>query len=95
MGAVPRGIETDEVEAALAAMPGVAAVHDLHIWAAGTSATVMTAHLVIDGPHPGNDFLKNAQRIMHESFGIGHVTIQIELGGGAYCADCGAPTGAS
>ncbi|MBX3560612.1 MAG: cation transporter [Sphingomonas sp.] len=91
MGAVPQGIETEEVEAALAEMPGVTAVHDLHIWAAGTSATVMTAHLVIDGPYPGNGFLQDAQRTMHDRFGIGHVTLQIEVEGGADCADCGAP----
>ena len=79
LGAVPEGIEPEDVEAALAALPGVAAVHDLHIWPMGTADTVMTAHLVIAGGHPGNGFLTDAQRIMHDRFGIGHVTLQIEL----------------
>ncbi len=92
MGAVPEGIETDEVEAALAAMPGVTKVHDLHIWASGTTETVMTAHLVLAGGYPGNGFLKDVQRAMHDRFGIGHVTIQIEVGEGADCDDCGAPS---
>jgi cobalt-zinc-cadmium efflux system protein len=91
MGAVPEGIETEEVEAALAALPDVAAVHDLHIWASGTTETVMTAHLVLAGGHPGNAFLSDAQRLMHDRFGIGHVTIQIEIDGGADCTDCGTP----
>lgn len=90
LGAVPEGIEPEEVEAALAGLPGVAAVHDLHIWPMGTADTVMTAHLVFIGAHPGNPFLAEAQAIMQDRFGIGHVTLQIELEEGADCADCGA-----
>jgi cobalt-zinc-cadmium efflux system protein len=54
----------------------------------GTAETVMTAHLVMRGGHPGNGFLGDTQRLMHARFGIGHVTIQIELEAGADCADC-------
>ena len=66
----------------------VAAVHDLHIWPMGTTDTVMTAHLVMRGGHPGNGFLADAQRRMHDRFGIGHVTLQIELEAGADCGEC-------
>jgi cobalt-zinc-cadmium efflux system protein len=93
LGAVPERIEPEEVRAALAGLPGVAAVHDLHIWPMGTAATVMTAHLVMRGGHPGNGFLGDAQRLMHDRFGIGHVTIQIELEAGADCAGCEAAAG--
>ena len=93
MGAVPEGIEAEHVEAALLRLPGIAAVHDLHIWPNGTTETVMTAHLVVRGGHPGNAFLDRAQRLMHDQFGIGHVTIQIELEAAAGCDDCGAPAG--
>lgn len=90
MGAVPEGIDTDDVESALASLPGVAAVHDLHIWATGTTETVMTAHLVMGGAHPGNAFLGLVRRMMHDRFGIDHVTVQIEAGEDpADCADCG------
>jgi len=89
LGAVPEGIDPEEVERALAAMPGVAAVHDLHIWPMGTADTVMTAHLVVADGHPGNAFLAAAQTLMHERFGIGHATLQIELEAGADCHDCG------
>ena len=89
LGAVPEGIELEEVEGALAALPGVGAVHDLHIWPMGTADTVMTAHLVMTGGHPGNRFLAEAQALMHDRFGIGHVTLQIELEEGADCSDCG------
>ena len=89
LGAVPDGIETEEVEAALAGMAGVTTVHDLHIWPMGTTDTVMTAHLVVAGGHPGNGFLDEAKKLMHDRFGIGHVTLQIELDAVADCRDCG------
>jgi cobalt-zinc-cadmium efflux system protein len=89
LGAVPEGIEPEDVERALAGLPGVTAVHDLHIWPMGTTDTVMTAHLVVAGGHPGNGFLADAQKLMHDRFGIGHATLQIELEAGADCSDCG------
>ncbi len=89
LGAVPEGIEPEQVEAALAGLSGVTTVHDLHIWPMGTTDTVMTAHLVVAGGHPGNSFLDEAKRLMHDRFGIGHVTLQIELDAVADCRDCG------
>lgn len=85
LGAVPAGIDPEAVEGALADLPGVAAVHDLHIWPMSTTETVMTAHLVMPGGHPGDAFLTDLQHRLHDRFGIGHVTVQIELGAGAAC----------
>jgi cobalt-zinc-cadmium efflux system protein len=41
----------------------------------------MTAHLVMPGGHPGDAFLTDAAHRMAHDFGIGHVTLQIELAG--------------
>ena len=83
LNAVPRGIDYDEVKSALAAMPGVTATHDLHIWPMSTTETVLTAHLVL-GSDPSPSFIGDAAKMLHDRFGIGHTTIQIERG-----ADCG------
>ncbi len=83
LNAVPRGIDYDEVTNALKALPGVTALHDLHIWPMSTTETVLTAHLVI-ATGPGATFLADAQKMLHDRFGIGHTTIQIERG-----EDCG------
>lgn len=83
LNAVPRSIDYDEVKAALAAMPGVSATHDLHIWPMSTTETVLTAHLVMT-EQSGPGFLGNAATMLQERFGIAHTTIQIERG-----ADCG------
>ena len=82
LAAVPRGIDYDRVAASLAALPGVEDVHDLHIWPMSTTEPGLTAHLCIPAGHPGDDFLRSAQRMLHERFGIGHATLQVETGGG-------------
>ena len=82
---VPRGIDYDAVAGALAAMPGVRQVHDLHIWPMSTTEPVLTAHLVMPGGHPGDAFLGDVRHVLHDRFGIGHATLQVETGGG--CED--------
>ncbi|PKP93094.1 MAG: cation transporter [Alphaproteobacteria bacterium HGW-Alphaproteobacteria-16] len=78
--AVPPGISPDKVEAMLSALPGVARVHHLHIWPMSTTEVAMTANLVLPGGHPGDAFLHDARHRLADDFGIGHVTLQIELG---------------
>lgn len=86
LAAVPRGIDYDAVTGALAALPGVARVHDLHIWPMSTTEPVLTAHLVVPGGYPGDAFLTAARAMLHERFGIGHATLQVETGG--ECESC-------
>lgn len=81
LDAVPPGIDTPEVEAWLAGQPGVVDVHDLHIWALGTTETALTAHLVRPGAaSPDDEFLAGIGRGLRHRFGITHVTIQVEAG---------------
>ena len=86
LAAVPRAIDYDAVTAALEALPGVARVHDLHIWPMSTTEPVLTAHLVIPEGHPGDGFLVAARTMLRERFAIGHATLQVEMGG--ECAAC-------
>ena len=76
---VPRGIAVPEVRKVLEAMPGVARVHHLHVWAVSTTEAALTAHLVMPAGHPGDRFLAEAQRELKGRFGIGHSTLQIEI----------------
>lgn len=80
MQAVPHGVEPAGVRAHLAALPGVAEIHDLHIWAMSTTENALTVHLVMPGGHPGDAFLNELCRTFSERFGIHHATVQIEVG---------------
>lgn len=87
LAGVPRSIDPDAVEAHLAALPGVARVHDLHIWPMSTTENALTAHLVMPGGFPGDAFLADCARGIAHDFGIGHSTFQIETG--EDCAQAG------
>lgn len=80
MDAVPAGIEPRLVRTYLAELPGVAQVHDLHIWAMSTTETALTAHLVMPTGFPGDAFLVRVSQELHDQFSIEHATVQIETG---------------
>lgn len=74
---VPESVDLLSVKALLESLPGVDRVHDLHVWAMGTSEIAMTAQLVMpDGP-AGDAFLQNAIEQLHDRFEIEHATIQV------------------
>lgn len=84
MNAVPEGLSTARITAALQAVPGVLSVHDLHVWPISTTQTALTAHLV-RGDCAGDDaLLAAAQQRLEEGFGIRHATLQLETAN----ADC-------
>ncbi|WP_394730844.1 cation diffusion facilitator family transporter [Altererythrobacter sp. GH1-8] len=85
---VPDHIDEAAVAEHLAKCPGVAAVHDLHIWPMSTTETALTAHLVMPGGHPGDDALKRLSQELSEVFGIQHTTLQVELMRDACDAAC-------
>jgi len=74
---VPESVDLGAVQALLEALPGVACVHDLHVWAMGTSEIAMTAHLVMPDGHADDAFLQQATKQLHDGFEIEHVTIQV------------------
>jgi cobalt-zinc-cadmium efflux system protein len=80
LDAVPAGIDRRAVEHFLAALPGVTAVHDLHIWAMSTTETALTVHLVRPDASLDDQFLTDACHTLEHRFGIHHATIQIEAG---------------
>jgi len=56
LDAVPEGLDIAAVRAHLLALPGVAGLHDLHIWGMSTTETALTCHLIMPDGHPGAVF---------------------------------------
>ena len=77
---VPASIELGEVADYLTTLPGVKAIHDLHVWAMSTSETALTVHLVMPDGQPDGDFLCRIAKALHDEFAIDHTTIQVETG---------------
>jgi cobalt-zinc-cadmium efflux system protein len=93
MDAVPDGIDPVAVRRHLLGLPGVAGLHDLHIWPLGSAGAALSAHIVMPEGHPGDAFLESARASLHRHFRIEHTTLQVEVGDGAHACeqDCGGP----
>lgn len=87
LDAAPRGVDVQAIRAAFLALPGVSAVHDLHVWGLSTTDTALTAHLVHDRPDPAA-LLAEAQTLARARFAIRHTTLQLEAGALPDCPDC-------
>jgi cobalt-zinc-cadmium efflux system protein len=87
LAGVPETIDRDKVEVELLISPGVTKVHDLHIWPMSTTEVALTAHIVIPAGHPGDEFLEEVSRRLHDKFRIDHATIQIETGHHSECRE--------
>jgi cobalt-zinc-cadmium efflux system protein len=89
---VPSGIDPARVQRRLSSLPGVASLHDLHIWPMSTTDTALTCHLVMPGGHPGDDFILQTTKMLQEEFEIRHATLQFEVSDAALCElECGCP----
>lgn len=73
--ALPAVIEPLAVRTYLAELPGVAGVHDLHIWGMSTTETALTAHLVMPRGFSSNAFLVQVSQELHDQFSIEHTTV--------------------
>ena len=87
LDAAPNGVEVDQVREAFLALPGVSAVHDLHVWGLSTTDTALTAHLVHDRPDV-DALLAEAQGVARGRFGVSHTTFQLESGALPDCPAC-------
>ena len=66
------------VERQLLAIPGVTAVHDVHVSIAASGIDAMSAHLVVVDMAEAKRILTDARRILADEFDADHVTIQVE-----------------
>jgi cobalt-zinc-cadmium efflux system protein len=87
LDAAPRNVDVEAVRAGFLALPGVRAVHDLHVWGLSTTDAALTAHLVHDRTD-GDALLVEAQALARTGFGISHTTLQLETGVLPDCPDC-------
>jgi cobalt-zinc-cadmium efflux system protein len=78
MEGVPPHLDIREIEVAMTTVPGVRAVHDLHVWTLTSGKEAMSSHVVVDDLAAGVRILGALHKLLHERFGIEHTTIQLE-----------------
>lgn len=79
MQGVPAGLNLDEVRDMMLAHPGIAKVHDLHVWALGSKEPVLTAHVIpSDESQPASAVRESLAAALATTFGIKHATLQVD-----------------
>lgn len=84
---VPEGIVVGDVVEELEALPGVAGVHDLHLWTLTSGMNVATAHLVLETGSDGQKVLTEAQTVLATTYGVEHATLQTETAPTRQCEE--------
>ena len=74
---VPAYLSVDAIGQALAAVPGVSSVHDLHVWTLSSNRIALSAHLLVECFSQWPEVLASARHVLHRQ-GIEHVTLQPE-----------------
>ncbi len=76
--AAPEGIDPDEVGEAMVAHPGVAEVHDLHLWEVSSGFPALAAHVLVGEEDDCHERRRQLERMLHERFGLDHTTLQLD-----------------
>jgi len=76
MERVPAHLSYEAVGQALARLPGVTGVHDLHVWQMSTERVALSAHVMLSDGAAWPRALAAAQRMLAHDFAIDHVTLQ-------------------
>ncbi|HSD66631.1 MAG TPA: cation diffusion facilitator family transporter [Vicinamibacteria bacterium] len=74
----PREVDIEALRAAIEAVPGVKAVHDLHVWTLTSGVHALSAHAVLHEGAAHGAVLGALQTRVTGGFPIRHVTFQLE-----------------
>lgn len=91
MEGVPAGIDLQALRRDMEASPGVAGVHDLHVWALASRSPALSAHVVIAQGGDADAVRRALAAMIASRHRIAHVTLQLEPDGGPDCQDCAHP----
>ncbi len=78
MEGTPGHVDLDEVRSVMAGVPGIQAVHDLHVWTITSGMEALSGHVVVEHGRSDPALLSALRAALHERFGIDHITIQVE-----------------
>jgi cobalt-zinc-cadmium efflux system protein len=76
--AAPRGLDPQEIGGRIARQPGVAEVHDLHIWEITSGFPALSAHVLVAQETDCHGVRHALERMLRDDFAIEHTTLQVE-----------------
>ena len=78
MEGTPKEISPDDIKQQIEKLPGVKNVHDLHVWTISSGFDSLSCHILAEPTRDYDELLKEVIGNIEQSFGIRHITIQIE-----------------
>ncbi|KAI9471904.1 MAG: cation efflux protein [Benjaminiella poitrasii] len=89
MEGTPGHIESEAIKQSLVQVSGVISVHDMHIWELSPGKSFFTAHIIVSEYEKGHGIiLAKSQQIIHDTYGIQHITLQIESKKAFFTSHC-------
>jgi cobalt-zinc-cadmium efflux system protein len=89
--AAPEGYAPDDIVAAITSQPGVASVHDVHVWLISSGFPALSAHVLVHRPADCHQVRRELECLMAERFGLEHTTLQVDHAGDELMAIGAAP----
>lgn len=74
----PPDVDPQKIGRAMAAMPGVVEVHDLHIWTVTSGFPALAAHVLVGEDVDCHERRRELEAMIAERFDIAHTTLQVE-----------------
>jgi cobalt-zinc-cadmium efflux system protein len=79
----PERVDVNELTGALAKLPGVGEVHDVHVWTLTSGMEVASAHLTVGPDCDQSAILASARTLLKAEYQLDHATLQVESGSSA------------
>jgi cobalt-zinc-cadmium efflux system protein len=76
--AAPEGYEPAAITAAITSQPGVASVHDVHVWLITSGFPALSAHVLVRRPADCHQVRRDLEQLLDERFGLDHTTLQVD-----------------
>jgi cobalt-zinc-cadmium efflux system protein len=76
--AAPEGYAPADIVAAITGQPGVASVHDVHVWLITSGFPALSAHVLVQRPADCHQVRRDLERLLADRFGLDHTTLQVD-----------------
>jgi cobalt-zinc-cadmium efflux system protein len=76
--AAPEGYEPVDIVTAITSQPGVASVHDVHVWLITSGFPALSAHVLVRPPADCHQVRRDLEQLLAGRFGLDHTTLQVD-----------------
>jgi cobalt-zinc-cadmium efflux system protein len=76
--AAPEGYAPSDIIDAITSQPGIASVHDVHVWLITSGFPALSAHVLVRRPADCHQARRELEQLLCERFGLDHTTLQVD-----------------